>query len=161
MLVGAHAHLHTHWPLRSLIKKPEHPIHIYHLVIRELRPSTSSLPGGMHHSNQPPASLTSIIPDQHWVAVIQHTQSHSMTQHALMWLTPLFPNSVLTEYCKPPPLLLEYFVVFNSDSGPFLFLSVMQTLPLTAGDHPDTKWLMEAGNWWDSRTSQKEHDDTA
>ncbi len=62
-----------------------------------------SLEGG-DHSNQPPACLTSIIPDQHWVAAIQHTQSHSMTQHALMWLTPLFPNSLLTEYTTTPSI---------------------------------------------------------
>ena len=81
------AHLHIcrlaretrHWPfVRSLIKKPLHSMHIYHLVSRELKPSTSSLPGvRRHHSNQPPACLTSIIPDQLWVVVTQHT----MTRH--------------------------------------------------------------------------------
>lgn len=93
ILERAHAPLHTHWPLCSLIKKLEHPVHIYHLVVSEPKPSTSSLPGGeVQHSNQPPASLTSIIPEQHLVEVIQHTQSHTLPQHALMRLTPLCPN---------------------------------------------------------------------
>lgn len=72
----AHRHLRTHWPLRFLIKRLHHPIHIHHTVIRELRPSTSSLPGGRHCSNQPSACLTSIITDQHWIVVIQHTHNH-------------------------------------------------------------------------------------
>ncbi|KAI9548673.1 hypothetical protein NQZ68_007541 [Dissostichus eleginoides] len=50
----------------SIASQTLHPINIYHLVIRELRPSTSSLPRGRrHHRNQPPACLTSIIPGHH------------------------------------------------------------------------------------------------
>lgn len=76
---NTHTHTNTHTDLYALSLKTSVIPDTYTTQWSgswDLQPHLSL--GGRHQSNQPPAFLTSIIHDQHWVVVIQQTQSHSM-----------------------------------------------------------------------------------
>lgn len=118
----AHTHAHAHWPLCSLIKKLHHPTHIYHPVIRELRPSTSSIPRG----EAPQQSAPCLSHIHHtWLALGGSYTTHTITQYDTKCLdmthTPI-PKLPLHKL-HHNPLYYKYFVRFYCDFWPFFFQS--------------------------------------
>lgn len=129
----------------------------------ELQPHLSL--GG---SNQLSACCSSIIPCWHWVVVTQHTQPHNV----LVWFPPPYPPT--SQSTLPPAPSIKAFCIcaLNYFCVCVCGFVCLQTLPLTAGDHPDTKWLTLLPSVRlklmyalflppvEGRTWEKQHDDT-